>query len=239
MYRIRTIIWYATAWTYLALTYPIILRVKYLHVHNKIKERDELANLIVLRCARLLFYISGSRLIISGQENIPKDGPVLFVSNHQGHVDSLVLQAFIDKPKGFITIKEYQKAPILRTWMKYMGCVFIDRKDIKQSLLCINEAINNLNNGHSMVVFPEGKLNDGGETLEFKKGWLRLATKSGVPVVPITLKNTYKVLSYNGRRVSPAKVECIISKPMETHNLTKADKSDFVEKVKEVITKNL
>lgn len=239
MYGIRTVIWYTAAWAYLALTYPIILRARYLHKHNRIDERDNLANIIVLRCARLLFYLSGSRIIISGQENIPEDGPVLFVSNHQGHFDSLVLQGFIDKPKGFITIKEFQKAPILRTWMKYMGCVFIDRNDTKQSLVCINEAIKNLKNGHSMVVFPEGKLNDGRKTLEFKKGWLRLATKSGVPIVPVTLKNTYKVLSYNGKRVSPAIVECIIAKPIETNNLTRESKKEIVGKVKEVIIKNL
>jgi 1-acyl-sn-glycerol-3-phosphate acyltransferase len=220
-------------------TYPIIFRAKYLGNQNKINERNRLANIIILRCAKLLFYVSGSKLIISGQENIPNDRPVLFVCNHQGHVDSLVLQAFIETPKGFITIKEYEKAPILRTWMRYMGCVFIDRKDTKQSLVCINEAINNLNNGYSMVVFPEGKLNDGGETLKFKKGWLRLATKSGVPIVPITLKNTYKVLSYNGRRVSPAIVECIVSKPIETHNFTRENKKEIIGKVRKVITQNL
>lgn len=238
MARIRMIIWYAAAWTYLGLTYPIIWRAKYLHNRKRIQERDKIANIIILRFAKLLFYVSGSRLRITGRENIPKDQPVLFVSNHLGHMDSLVIQGFIKKPKGFVTITEYQKAPILRTWMKYMGCVFLDRSDIKQTFLCINQAIENLINGQSMVVFPEGRLNDGGPTLEFKKGWLRLATKSGVPIVPITLKNSHKILSYNGKKVHPAKVECIISKPMQTINLKKEDEHEFIEKIKNIILTN-
>ncbi len=231
-------LWFATAWTYLALTYPIIWRAKYLHNRNRVSERDKLANIIILRFAKLMFYITGSRLRITGRENIPKDEPVLFVSNHLGHMDSLIIQGFIKKPKGFVTIIEYQKQPILSTWMKYMGCVFIDRDNPRQSLLCINEAIDNLNNGQSMVVFPEGRLNDGGKTLEFKKGWLRIALKSGVPIVPITLKNSHRIVSYNGKKVHPSKVECIISAPIETKNIKKVDEWEFVQKIKNIILEN-
>ncbi len=52
-----------------------------------------------------------------------------------------------------------------------------------------------------MVVFPEGKLNDGAQTFNFERGWLRMVTNSGVPIVPIAIKNSYKIISYNGKAI--------------------------------------
>ena len=239
MANLRRVMWFAAAWSYLIFTYPIILCAKYFHVRGMLEKRNALANVIVLRFSKIMFYLSGSRMQIIGRENIPKDRPVLFVSNHQGHMDSFIIQGFIKKPKGFVTITEYRKAPILGTWMKYMGCVFIKRGDIRQSFQCIAQATDNLKNGHSMVVFPEGKLNDGKETFVFQKGWLRMARKSGVPIVPITINNSYKILSYNGKRIHATHAKCIISKPIETSNLKKADEKEFLQQLRDVILSKL
>ena len=235
MARVRMYLWFAAGWSYLVLTYPIIFLAKYFNARGKIELRDSLANIIILRFSRLMFYMTGSRLNITGRENIPKGRAVLFASNHLGHMDSLIIQGFIKNPKGFICIKEYGKTPILRTWMKYMGCVFIDRDDMRQSLISIKQATENLNRGLSMVVFPEGKLNDGKETLEFQRGWLRMVSKNGIPIIPITLKNSHNVIAYNGKGLHSSKVECIISEPIETVGLNKNNEKEFLQHLKDVI----
>lgn len=239
MSRVRMVIWYTSAYLLLVFTYPVILRSKYLNYKNKCELSTAFAGLFVQKFAKIMFYATGSRIKIRGLQNVPKDGPVLFVSNHQGHMDSLIIQGFIKKPKGFVAIREYNKAPILRTWMKYMGCVFIDRSDTKQQFLSITQATDKLKGGHSMVVFPEGRLNDGKDTLKFQKGWLRMATQSGVPIVPVTIKNSYKVLSYNGTRVRPTKVECIISEPITAGGLKKSQEREFILKLRNIILNNL
>lgn len=239
MINIRTIIWYTIGWAYLVLTYPVLLRVKYLNKIGSDEKRDKLAFKSTTKLAKLLFYVTGSKIKIIGLENIPTDDPVLFVSNHQGHMDSVIIHAFINKPKGFISIVEAFKFPILSSWMKYMKCVFIDRKDARQSLSCINEGINNLKNNHSMVVFPEGKLSNNETVGEFNRGWLKLATKSGAPIIPITIKNSYKILSNNGSRVRAASVACIISKPIYIDTLKKKDEIEFIDNLRAIIQKNL
>jgi 1-acyl-sn-glycerol-3-phosphate acyltransferase len=239
MSKVRVVFWYAAAYLLLLFTYPVTLYPKYLNYKNKTERREAFAYLFMHRLSKLLFYATGSRIKVRGLENIPKDTSVLFVSNHQGHMDSIIIEGFINKPKGFISIKEYQKAFILRTWMKHMGCVFMDRGDVRQQLMCISEAIQHLKSGHSMVVFPEGKLNDGKETLSFQKGWLRMAVKSKVPIVPITINNSHKVLSYNGRRLRPSKVEVIVSKPINIEGIKKADETEFINNVRDIILQNL
>lgn len=239
MARARVLFWYSTAWFYLMLSYPIILVAWILTKYNKLDKCDSLAYVMMIPFSKLTFHMSGSKLLISGHENIPKNQAVVFVSNHLGHLDSLIVHAYIKRPKGFITITKFQKTPILRTWMKYMGCVFLDKNDIRQSLECINRATDNIHRGLSMVVFPEGKLNDGKETLKFEKGWLRLVTKTGVPVVPITLKNTHKAFTYDGKGMYPTKIECIISKPIETSNIKRGNENIFMANLRRTILENL
>ncbi len=239
MSKVRVVFWYSTAYLLLLFTYPLIVYPKYLNYRKKTKQRTTFVYMFMHFLSKALFYATGSRIKVNGLENIPKNTPVLFVSNHQGHMDSLIIEGFINKPKGFISIKEYQKAFILRTWMKHMGCVFMDRQDLRQQFTCIAEATQQLKDGHSMVVFPEGKLNDGGETLEFQKGWLRLATKSKVPVVPITINNSHKVLNYNGRGLHSARIEVTVSKPIDISDVKRSNEAECIENIRNTILKNL
>lgn len=236
---LRTVLWYSAGWTFLIVTYPMQWLIKYYKQKGRNDRSYTLADKMTVRICRVLFYLTGSKVKITGLENVPKQGAVLFVGNHQGHADSLIIHGFINKPKGFVSIIEVLKIPIINGWMKHMQCVFIDRKDVRQSAGCINQAVNNLINGHSMVVFPEGKLSDGVEANDFQRGWLKLATKSGVPIVPISINGTYKVLSKDGSRVGAASVECVISKPIMTDNLKKADEADFIEKLRATILEHI
>lgn len=231
----RTFLWYFLGWLGLALSYPILIKAKYYELRQKTEHKNHFVNQKSQKLARYLFKLTGSTVNVTGLENLPKNGAVLFVSNHQGHMDSLIIHGFIDKQKGFISIVEVLKYPIIRTWMKLIKCVFLDRENARQSSTCINQAIEHLKNGQSMVVFPEGRLSDSPEVGPFQRGWLRLATKSGVPIVPVSISNSYKALAKDGSKVGGVQVECVISAPMYTDNLKKADEVAFIDKLRTVI----
>lgn len=239
MDKTRMMVWYALAFSCFLVSYPTIFYAKYLHRVKKYAQRDWFADIVISRISRVIFYMTGSRVKVIGQENVPEDRAVIFVSNHQGHMDSVIIQGFIKKPKGFVSIKAYENFPIVGSWMTYMGSVFLDKDDTRQTLVNINQAVENLNRGQSMVVFPEGKLSDGEQTLDFERGWLRLVTKSNVPIVPVTIKNSYKILSYNGRAMHPALVECIISKPIEAFDLKRRDEQAFLVNLRETIVSQI
>ena len=239
MARARMITWYILSFILFLLSYPFVLYAAYLHYCKKYAQRDRFSNLVVSLISRLMFHMSGSTITLTGKKNIPKDQPVIFVSNHQGHMDSVIIQAFIRKPKGFVSILAYRQFPIVGSWMKYMGSVFVDRSDSRQTCLNINKAVDNLNRGQSMVVFPEGKLNDGVQTFAFERGWLRLAAKSGVPIVPITIKGSHKILSYNGKTMRPARVECIISEPIKNYAIKRDSDSAFLDDLRHTISKHI
>ena len=79
------------------------------------------------------------------------------------------------------------RIPVFGEWIRDIRSVFIDRDDARSSLKTMEEGIDLLKKGFSLVIYPEGTRSRGPELGEFKKGSLRLATKSGVPVVPVTL----------------------------------------------------
>ena len=98
---------------------------------------------------------------VKGLENIPKDTPVLYVGNHRGFFDCVVGYTTVPGRVGFVAKKELMKYPFLPNWMLLLNCLFMDRKDMKQSLKTILEAIAKVKGGVSMWIFPEGTRNRG------------------------------------------------------------------------------
>ena len=231
----RTIVWFGYFWIYLIKIMPEYFKANRLLKDGKIKERDIFVNSIASKWAKDLLKLAGAKVTVIGAENVPLDRAVLFVSNHQGSFDIPILLGCIDKPKAFIAKVEMLKMPIICTWMKQMNCVFLDRHDLRQSLQVMNEAAEYLKKGYSMAVFPEGTRSKGKTIGEFKAGSLRIAKKANVPIVPVTIKGSFKLMEQNGFIIKPAEVEIVISEPIETFDLTKEEIIELNEKVRTII----
>lgn len=179
----------------------------------------------------------GMDLEVIGKENIPKE-TCLFVANHQSYIDIPVLLKITGKPIGFIGKKELEKVPILRSWMLDIKSIFLDRNNVREGIKAINKGIEYLKEGTSMAIFPEGTRSKSENMNEFKKGSLKLATKSGALIVPITIDGTYKSLEETGR-VQKVKVKVIIDKPIDPKKLSKEEQNSLSEQVREIIYNNL
>lgn len=217
---------------------PLLLKAKYLERKGRIADRDKYAEKISRLWAKTIIKLTGSSVYVTGAENIPEGTPVVFICNHQSYFDILVFLAYIPGQKGFIAKIETNKIPILSTWMKQLHCIFMDRSSLKQSFESIKKGIDNLEHGYSVVIFPEGTRSHKAEMAEFKHGSFKLATKAGVPIVPVTIIDTYKIWEEK-RRIKPSKVHVIISKPIETSSLTREEIMELPEKVHEIIISNL
>lgn len=210
---LRMLWWFVYFFGYLIYSLPTIKKVKGLDQTMPVEERDTIIHHKPKHWAKSLVSITGSSIKVIGEEKIPS-GPVLFVSNHQGNFDVPILIGFLHKPIGFISKEEVKKIPFIPRWMEAMNCVFIDRKDRRKAIQSIREGIATLREGHSLVIFPEGTRSKGDVMGEFKKGGLKLAIESRVPVVPVTISGSYKIMEQSKFGFQPANVTVTISDPI-------------------------
>ena len=236
---LKTIIWFIYFWCYLIIILPNLIKVRALHRAKKIEQRDLEVDRIVKKWARSLVNLSGSKVVVTGEEHVPTQGGVVFISNHQGNFDIPILLGYIEKPKAFIAKKELKKLPLISSWMYYMNCVFMDRSSARAGLKAIQEGVAFLKQGYSQIIFPEGTRSRGDQLGEFKPGSFKLATKAGVPIVPVTIKGSYNIMEANGNLIKPAVVEMFISEPVPTAGLSKEETEQLPEKVRNIITLQL
>lgn len=170
---------------------------------------------IIRAFIKLELFVSGTRLKAEGIENIP-DEPVLFVGNHRSYYDVLCTYACMKAPTAYVGKKEIKMIPVMAQWMKLMGCVFIDRHNIKSGLKSILEAIDVVKNGTSVFIFPEGTRNRSENKDipgEFKEGSLKIAQKAGCMIVPVAVKNTESCYETHRPFVKAADVRVSFLKP--------------------------
>ena len=232
----RTLLFQGYMWGYILSKANKTFTINRLNKAGKNKEKLELIDRFILKCTKKLVKISGADVTVTGTENVPSDEPVLYVSNHQGNMDIPLLYSTAPQTMAFVAKKEMEKIPLLGYWMKERGCVFIDRENARSSLKAINEAIQNLKLGHSMAVFPEGTRSKSSQVGDFKAGSLRIAIKSGVKVIPVSIKDSYKLIGKKGKN-TPAKVSVHYSEPIDSKNFK--DTNELAAEVLAQIKKHL
>lgn len=155
-------------------------------------KRKEAENRHLARCGHfignsILFFL-GITVEVDGRENLPPTGTICFVANHQSLLD---IVAFVGPAHLWATIlakAEVKKIPIINLWCYALGCIFIDRKSPHDAIKAILKGVEQLKQGRSMLVFPEGTRSKSGRIGELKTGSLKLATRSKTDIVPITIK---------------------------------------------------
>jgi len=233
-----------TIYFYLCLIFNLIgtgfkkIKFNSIRKHKTKEDADAYLAKVVTDWANFVLKVGGLNLTVIGKENIPSE-PCLFVGNHQSNFDIPAILSNMNRVTGAIAKKDMEKIPIMSYWMREIHSVFMDRENPREALKSISEGVENLKNGYSMIIFPEGTRSKSNNMGEFKKGSMRLATKAGVPIVPITIYDTHKAMEGNNGKIKKAKAKLIIDKPIYLDGMSKEEKADIAEIVQNIIRNNL
>ncbi len=184
--------------------------------------------------ARFVLRITPAEVVVHGIDKLPTGGNLCFVANHQSAYDIPLIMAVIPRNIGFIAKKELIFLPFVSTWMRAMHCVFIDRKSPRKAVKQLEKAVNNLQAGHSMVVFPEGTRSRSSQMGSFRTGSLKIAFRAGSTIVPITIKDTYKMREEHDR-ITPGRVELFIHAPIPTADLSAEERRELGSQLESII----
>jgi 1-acyl-sn-glycerol-3-phosphate acyltransferase len=151
------------------------------------------------------------------------DEAALYVGNHRSFFDILIMYVQCKDLTGFVAKDSLGKIPSLRVWMRYVYCLFLDRKDIKQGMMTILQAIEYVKQGVSIGIFPEGTRNDGEELsmLPFKEGSFKIALKTGCPIVPVAINNSAEIFENHMPKLKKTHVVIEYGKPIYPKDLSR------------------
>jgi len=218
----RTILLFLFLAIFFIISLPAYLILLLLRKKNR-RLSSVISQKIVQAAFRFVTIPCGMKRVVLGLENVPKDTPVLYVSNHRSLAD--IPMAYITVPNlmGFVAKIETKKIPFLSWWMVLVNCLFLDRSDMRAGMKMVLDGIDSIKQGYSIFIAPEGTRNRGDELLPFKEGSFKMAEKTGCPIIPVAISGTDDVFENSFPWIK--KATCVIEygKPVYPEQLSREE----------------
>jgi 1-acyl-sn-glycerol-3-phosphate acyltransferase len=189
--------------------------------------------------ARMLLWLTSTRVDVIGRENVLMNRPQIFMANHQSDFDILIVLAYIPGQFRWIAKKELFKIPVFGKAMRNAGYIEIDRQNHEKALKSLDEAAQKIREGKSVVTFPEGTRSRDGKIRPFKQGMFHLAIRSGVPIVPISIVGASEIMPKRSLNVRPGRVTMVIDRPVDVSGYTLETRGELIERIRDIIVGNL
>jgi 1-acyl-sn-glycerol-3-phosphate acyltransferase len=192
--------------TYMNYAALVRFRLNWLRGHGRPDEAEAIVERMARDWARYAFRRMGCEVEVSGQEHLPKEGPLLVLPNHQSLFDIPLLMGFLGRPVGFVFKRELLKLPGMRYWMLAIHCHAIDRAEHRDAVEQYERFGAELKQtGRALVVFAEGtrSRDPQGKIARFRRGALRLAGQHGIPVLPVAIEGTRFLVRRDSMAATP------------------------------------
>jgi 1-acyl-sn-glycerol-3-phosphate acyltransferase len=177
--------------------------------------------------------IAGVRVQVEGRENLDPSRSYIVMCNHVSNLDPPVLIRGLPRRTSVLVKKELFKIPILGSAMRVGDLVPVDRRNREAAVNSMREAGEVLRRGLNMSVFPEGTRSPDGRLLPFKKGPFYLAMDTGIPIAPVTMLGTERLMPKGSSVIRSGTVRMIIHPPVDPSGF--ADKDQLIAAVRRQI----
>jgi 1-acyl-sn-glycerol-3-phosphate acyltransferase len=197
--------------------------------------KQKISRFVLRNWCRFILFINGVKVNVHGKENVSETeiGRV-YTANHSSYLDIFVILAYVPDVPRMIYKEEINKVPVLGWAMMAYKFVPINRENVRSAMESLGKAAENIKNGISYVIYPEGTRTLTGKVNEFKRGMFIMMDKSGAEIIPLSISNTGKLLPVGSYKIKSGTVELVIGKPV----LYKKDKS-FAEELRRITVENM
>ena len=182
--------------------------------------------------SRLLMASIGIDLNVLGEENLTAQRPAVFIFNHRNQADPFIAGRLVSDNFTSVGKKELEKDPLMGTIGKMMDAAFIDREDPKAAVEMLHKMEDLARKGLSILIAPEGTRLDTTEVGPFKKGPFRIAMATGVPIVPIVIRNAEIIAERNSSTFHAGKVDVAVFPPIPVDDWTTENLSERIAEVR-------
>jgi 1-acyl-sn-glycerol-3-phosphate acyltransferase len=186
--RAADVVFAVWAWAVFCLVAPVVWLV------TSVTTRPAWAWAVGRAGARLLLWLTGTPLSVSGLDYLPRGTPCVLVVNHASYLDGLVLLAVLPEPIGFVAKRELREQFIPRVYLQRLGTEFVERFAAHESVQDARRLEVALRAGRALVFFPEGMFTRVPGLQPFRMGAFLVAANTGIPVVPVAICGTRAIL---------------------------------------------
>lgn len=185
------------------------------------------------RWAKSVLFFLGIRVRIEETVSLAPAQPYVFIANHQNSLDILALASAMPYPFGFVAKAELAQMPLIGFALRHSASILIDRRDIRRALESMQAAAQQIRNGNSVLIYPEGSRSFSSTVQPLKKGAFMLAMQAGVPLVPLVVINAFEHMDERTFRGKPGIIRIRVGTPIDSTNWRRQEIPSIMEKVRQ------
>ncbi|MFP4033295.1 MAG: lysophospholipid acyltransferase family protein [Desulfococcaceae bacterium] len=189
--------------------------------------------------ARLNAWATPVWVRVSGREHVDPDQSYVIVANHQSHYDIFLLYGWLGVDFKWVMKQELRKAPMIGVACDRLGHIFVDRSDRQAAIASLETAKERIRNGTSVFFFPEGTRSRSGDLRSFKKGAFRMALDLDLPILPVALVGTRRIMPPDSLDIFPGTARMIIHPPVAIGPYRDNDIEELMAAVRRTIESGL
>ncbi len=208
-----------------------------------------LSNLVVRRIGvfrwwsifwgRSMFLGVGIRVKYHRKVDLDPSRTYVFASNHQNALDIPIAAIAVPCPFGYVAKAALERVPVLGLAIRFSPSVIVDQSHPRRSLASMQRAGRQIRQGLSVIIFPEGKRSYQRDLLPFKKGAFLLAMEAGVPIVPVTIVDAYRLFHEKRRLARPGIIHVVVGEPISLEGMTRRDIPELMDRLAREIQSEL
>lgn len=188
--------------------------------------------------AYIMLAVSLVRTEIKNKAKILKGTSYIIISNHQSHFDAVALITTLGVQFRWFIKKEILKIPLFGYALYASRNIFLDRSNTARAIESINKGIDRLPRGVGVMVFAEGTRSPDGQIHEFKKGGFVTAVTRKIPILPVTVNGSRRVMPKGSLVFKPGKIQVVIGDPIDTGGYTTNTIQELIEKTRQTVMAN-
>lgn len=226
---------------YIAAATGIMLPVYKLTMKKDKTRAEFIAHHFVQWAMKVWCKCCGASALYKGLEYIPEDGEaVVYIANHRSLFDVILTYPVFKGRTGALAKIELKSTPLVGLWIEKVHGVMLDRKDKRQGLKCVLQCIDYINQGISMLVFPEGtRSHTEGELLPFHKGTFKIATKAKAKIVPLAISGTGDIFDDHRPFFKAHRAVIEFCEPIDVNTLTPEEVANIDNIVRDIIQERI
>lgn len=185
--------------------------------------------------ARFMLFATRVKPVIRFRERIDPQRSYIIISNHQSNYDILALVTKLGIQFRWIIKKEILRVPLFGYALYLARNIFIDRGNREEAIKSMKKGLERLPPGVSVMCFAEGTRSPDGRLQPFKKGGFIMAIEKGLPILPVVINGSRRVMPKKSLVFTPGSIEVMVGEPIETVGYSHASLTELMERTRKAI----